>query len=370
MAPRKKVKTSPKPMIIMVASLVLVFGGLFGWMGLRGYFMGKFMAGFQPPPVTIQTTHAKTTQFQSHIDVVGTLSAVRGVEIKNEVPGVIKAINFSSGQIVKQGSLLVTLDSRIEQADLKNYQAQLKLAKISYDRIKKLYVQKSIAQSALDTQLAKLQETQALVERTQAIIAQKNIKAPFTGKLGIKHIDLGSFIPAGTQLVSLQTLDPLYVEFNLPEQDFPKLMPHQSIEIVPENGSHQLYSGEITAVDAKVDKDTRSIQVQGTLPNIHHGLLPGMSAMVKVIDPKKHSVITLPQTAIDYSLYGDSVFIVKEEEDKNTHEKVLKAYRQFVKVGEREHDIVNIIEGVHKGDQVVTAGQLKLHNGSTVKVKS
>lgn len=357
-----------KPMKKMLLVVIIVFGLIFGWYVAKKLIFNYYVSHYEAPPVTISASIASTKDWQSYLISVGTLTAVNGVDISAEVGGIVKEIYFESGQSVKKGDTLVLLDTSVEQALLKDNDAQLKLAQLNFDRNKTLIVKHAVSQSQLDTLVAQLQEAQAGVEQTQAKILQKTIKAPFDGKIGIRMINLGEYLSPGTNIVSLQSLNPLYVRFNLPEQYLPELYLQQPVEVSINIGGGQSIMGTVTAINSKVDQTTRNILAQATIPNDNFQLYPGMYASVKVLLKAHKNVVVLPQTAISYSLHGDSVFIIKPEGKDKEGKPILKAYRQYVKVGERRENEASILDGVKNGDQIVTSGQLKLQNGTNVVI--
>jgi membrane fusion protein (multidrug efflux system) len=358
-----------KKMLIITA---IVFGLIFGIYGVKRLLFSYFISHYQPPAVTISASIATAETWQSYLNTVGTLTAVNGTDISSEASGIVTAIQFESGQEVKKGDVLVLLDTSVEQAQLKNDQAAVKLAQMNYERYKTLLKKNVLAQSEFDTAAAKLEESQASQEATQAKIQQKTVTAPFNGRIGIRLINIGQYLSAGTAMVTLQSLDPLYVQFNLPEQYLANLYIQQPIELAINNSSSnkKAISGAITAINSKVDQTTRNVLIQATIPNKDVQLYPGMFAQVKVLLRTNKNVITLPQTAISYSLHGDSVFII--EADKNDKEKdgtpVLHVKREYVKVGERRSGTVAVLDGIKAGDKVVTSGQLKLQNGTHVVI--
>lgn len=354
-----------RKMLIIVA---IVFGILFGWYGIKKVFFIWAMSHYSPPPVTISASLATTENWQSYLNSVGTLTAVNGVDISTEAPGIVKEIHFQSGQFVNQGDLLVLLSTSVEDADLKDKQAALKLAQINNARDKTLAKKNVVSQAALDTSEAQLEQAEANVEATNARIKQKTITAPFNGKIGIRQVNIGQYISAGTVMVTLQSLDPLYVQFNLPEQYLGELYLQQPVYIYINSSKTKAIQGVITAINAKVDQATRNILVQATIPNKEMQLYPGMFSLVKIWLRNQQNVITLPETAISYSLHGDSVFIIKADTKKKQKEPFLQAFRQYVEVGERRGDKVSIIKGLKAGDSVVTSGQLKLQNGTHVDI--
>jgi membrane fusion protein (multidrug efflux system) len=351
----------------MLKYVGIIFGIIFLWYGAKKILFSYLMSHYTPPAVTISASIATPKNWQSKLTSVGTLSAVNGVDISAETSGIVKEIRFQSGQFVKKGDILVVLDTSVEEAQLKDSQAQARLAKLNYDRNKGLVAKNAVSLTQLDTLLAQFDEASAGVDQILAKIKQKTITAPFDGKIGIRNIDLGQYVSAGTNMVTLQTLDPLYVKFNLPEQFLNELYLQQPVKISVNLGSGKSLMGAINAINSKVDQATRNILVQATLPNKDNQLYPGMFASVEVLLREQKNVITLPQTAIAYSLHGDSVFLIKKE-GKDKKKPLLKAYRQYVTVGERRADEVSILKGINAGDQVVTAGQLKLQNGSPVEI--
>ncbi|MFZ2315427.1 MAG: efflux RND transporter periplasmic adaptor subunit [Gammaproteobacteria bacterium] len=349
----------------MLKYVAIFFVIVFGWYGIKKAFFVAFMSQYTPPPVTISATYAKTQTWQSFINSVGTLHAVNGADLSTEVPGIIQDIHFVSGQQVKKGDVIISMRTNLEAASLKSYQAKLELAKMSYEREKTLFDKHVSSQSALDTRQAELLQAEAGVESAQAQIQQKTITAPFDGKLGIRQVDLGQYVPAGTNMISLQALSPLYVNFSLPEQYLADLYPGQKIEISANVKKDKVMAGTITAINSKVDQTTRNIQIQATIPNEKLSLYPGMYGLVKIWLKDKKDTIVVPQTAVSYSLSGDYVFLIKNE-SKNKNKPLLKAYRAYVKVGERRDNVVAISDGLKLGDQIVTSGQLKLQNGTHI----
>lgn len=352
----------------MLTIVAIVFGLIFGWYGVKKALFAWGFSHYVPPPVYISSSVAKATTWQSYLVSVGTLKAVNGVDVSAEVSGKVTDIRFKSGEYVNKGDVLILLDTSIEQAQLKNDTAKLKLKQINYDRDIILLKKNVVSQARVDSDLAELQETQADTEATQARINQKTITAPFSGYIGIRLVNLGEFVQAGTAMVTLQSLDPLYVQFNLPEQYSRDLYLQQPVDVTINLSGGQSIRGAVTAINSKVDQATRNILVEATIPNKNAVLLPGMFAMVNVWLRAQNNVIALPETAISYSLHGDSVFIIKQEGKDKHHQPILKAYRQYVSVGERRGNQASITKGIKAGDQVVTSGQLKLQNGTHVAI--
>ncbi len=360
-------QTTPQ-MKKMLKIVGIVFGIIFGIYFIKQALFGYFMSHYQPPPVTISATTVTKQKWQSYITSIGTVTAVNGVDLSAEVSGIVKEVRFTSGQFVNQGDTLVLLDTSVEQAQLKDSLAKLKLAQINYTRDSTLLKKSVGSQSSADTSFAQLKQAEAGVEEIQAHIRQKTIIAPFSGKIGIRQIDLGQYLQAGTAMVSLQSLDPLFIKFDLPEQYVPNLYLNQPIsaDVNLNSANTKDLQGTITAINSKVDQSTRNILIQATIPNKNLELYPGMFAFVKIWLREQNDVIILPQTSIAYSLHGDSVFLIKDKGKKGHPD--LYVTRQYVKVGERRGDSVVIESGLTAGDQVATSGQLKLQNDTHVVI--
>jgi len=350
----------------MLLIVFIVFGLIFGWKGLQKLLFIWFMSHYQPPPITVSATLANSTTWPSYLSSIGTLTAINGVDISTEAAGIVKEIHFTSGEFVHSGDILIILKTDTEEATLKNNLAQLKLAQINYERNQILSKRKVISPSVLDSSLAELQQAEAMVEESRAKIQQKMISAPFSGKIGIRKVNLGEYVAPGAAMVSLQQFDPLYVQFNLPEQYASQLYLQQPIEVIVNLKGSKPIQGRITAINSEVDINTRNLLIQATLPNPHGQLYPGMFANVNVALPLQKNVIVLPQSAISYSLHGDSVFILKSTGISKKGIMNWQANRIYVQVGEHRGNNVVILKGVKLGDPIVTSGQLKLENGAPV----
>jgi membrane fusion protein (multidrug efflux system) len=360
-----------KRMAFMILFLLVVFGGVFGWDAVRSYFMGQYFAHYQPPPVTISTVKAKKEQWDTTLVSVGTLVAVNGVTLSPQVAGIVTQINFKSGEVVKKGQLLIKLDDRTEQAELENSEAALVLAKLEFERNQNLLKQNATSRSAFDKAKATMQQDQAMVDKMEALIAQKNIVAPFDGRLGIREINLGQYLSAGTAMVTLQALDPIFINFYLPEQNLQKIFVGQIVRAEVDTAPGKLFEGTISAINSEVDIKTHNVLVQATFENKDEKLYPGLFANIHVIEPEKQNVVVLPNTAITYSLFGDSVYILEKPEkpEKNKEGKEIYTVKQvFVKTGEQTGDTITILSGVKAGQEVVASGQLKLSNDTRVIV--
>ncbi len=354
----------------MGIALLLVFGGIFTWNGIRAYFMKQYFAHAEPPAATVSTTKVQQATWQAKLTSVGSLSASDGIDIKPEVSGVITALPFHSGQTVAQGDLLVKMDDRLEQAQLLHDQATQKLAKINFERYQDLYKKHAEAKSKMDEAQAQLQQANAAVAKTQVLIAQKNIRAPFAGQVGIKLADAWQFIAAGTPIVTLQAIDPLSVKFYLPEQYLKLLAVGQKVAVKVTPFPEQEFIGEVTAINAKVDADTHNILVEAALSNKDKRLLPGLFAEVSLYLSEQKQVLLIPEAAIDFSLFGDSVYVIKQTGDDKEDKPVLTAERRFVIIGEKKEGMVIISKGLKLGEEVVTSGQLKLMDKAKVNINN
>lgn len=329
---------------------------------LKPEMIEKMMAQSAPPPVTVAAEAATAESWMPKIPAIGTFVAVQGIDVAPQVGGIVRSIRFESGQAVEAGALLVELDDFVEQADLKSNVALLKKSGLDLERQRELLARGSTPQTSYDSALSQRDTAAAAVERTRAVIAQKAIKAPFGGRLGIRQVNLGQYVSPGTPLVTLQSLDPVYVDFPVPEQHLDVLADGQAVEIRVDAFPDQTFVGTVTSIDAKVNQETRNVMVRAELANPDRRLLPGMFADVSVVAGAPGAVVTLPRTAVVYSLYGDSVYVVKRAGESVTAE------RRFVRTGETREDRVAIAEGVEAGEEVVTTGQIKLQPNAAIRV--
>lgn len=353
----------------MIIFLLVVFGGVFGWDMLRSYFMQQYFAHYQPPPASVSTVIAKKTTFNDSLKSVGTLVAVNGVSLSPQVAGIITQIHFKSGQMVQKGELLVKLDDSIEQAELKNSEAALKLAQLDFKRNQDLLKKNAASQSEFDKAQATLSQDQASVEKIKAMIAQKNIVAPFSGRIGVREVNLGQYVSAGTSMVTLQAMNPIFINFYLPEQDLPKLTLGQKVIAKVDTYPSKAFAGKISAINSEVNTSTHNVLVQATFQNSDQKLYPGLFANVSVIEKNQSQVVLVPSTAINFSLFGNSVFVV--EKNKVSTEKGQRIYpvkQVFVKTGQQNSQSTVVLSGVKAGESVVSSGQLKLHNGSKIVI--
>ena len=365
---------------VIAAILVALFLGGVGYFNLvfKPKMIGEFMAKMKPPAATVTAERAGTKEWIDRVQSIGTLIAIRGVDVSPEVAGIVKNYYFESGNDVEKGTKLVELDTSVEEADLVKNRAVLLEANADLKRQASLVKKEFVSQAVVDTTTSKRDAAAASVQRMEAVIAQKNITAPFAGRLGLRRVEKGQYVKAGDPLVWLQALDPIWIDFPVPEGDLGKLKIGAPIELGVNAYPGQVFKGVIEAFDARVAQDTRTLMVRGRLPNADHRLLPGMFANVAVLEGKPKELVTVPRTAVTYGLYGDSVWVVKEgppapEKTASVGEVEVPApqltvERRFVRVGPSQGDEVSILEGVKAGEQVVTSGQLKLHPDAAIKI--
>jgi membrane fusion protein (multidrug efflux system) len=327
------------------------------------------LAGFADQVQTVATAPAATSSWQPAMSAVGTLAPVNGANLSAEVSGIVDTLNFESGQSVKAGDVLLTLRANNDPAVLAQLQATAALDEVTYRRDQRQAAANAISQAQVDTDKATLVAAQAQVAAQQALMAEKIVKAPFAGTLGIRQVNLGQFLTAGTAIVSLQQINPLFVDFYLPQQALSSLSVGQPVSVSIDAYPDQVFAGQISAIATSVDAATRNVQVRATLPNDKLLLRPGMFATVSVPNGAPQTLVTLPQTAISYNPYGDTVYIVKPGKGADGKPDLV-ATQLFVTVGDTRGDQVAILKGISAGDQVVTAGQLKLRNGSPVVVNN
>lgn len=367
-----------KRLIIAAAIVVVFLAALSGFhFVLKPAMIKQFVAQNAPPPASVSTELAKTETWTPRVNSIGTMTAIQGVEVSSQVGGIVSGIQFDSGDRVQAGAELILLDDEVEQADLLNNRATLRSAMHEFTRQSNLQDRGFAAEAKLDEARASRDSAAAAVQKTRALIEQKTIKAPFAGKLGIKSVEIGQYVSAGQALVTLQKLDPIWVDFPIPENEVSKIEPGQSITIMVDAYPGVDFAGKVETLDARVDKDTRTLIVRGVLPNKEERLLPGMFANVAVMAGEPAEVVTVPRTAVTFSLYGDSIYVIKKgeaaakpKEDGTPTEPELTADRRFVKVGPSHGDRIAILEGIKAGEAVITTGQLKLRPGARVAINN
>jgi multidrug efflux system membrane fusion protein len=355
--------------IIVGLLLALLVGGLVGFDAFRSHMIAQFFANNKPPAATVTVAEAKSEVTPNLLTAVGDLAAVHQVNVTSDVSGRITDIMFTAGAKVKAGSPLLQLFDGPEQGDLASFKAQATVGQLVLDRAKQLAARQFGPQATVDTAQAAFDQASAGIAKTEAIISQKLVRAPFDGELGVRHVEVGQFLTAGTQIVSLTDLSALYANFTTTEKDSATLKVGQTVRIVVDAYPGKIFEGKITTIEPQINTDTRNIRIQATIDNPDHILKPGMFATTTVVLPDKPAVITVPETAVDYTLYGDSVYLIteKQAEDGSTS---LTAVRTFVRSGDRFSGRAVITSGLKPGDRVVAVGQLKLQSGSAVVIST
>ena len=355
-------------MVLAFVLLVVALGG-YWFMQLQAKIaMYKKMG---PPPSAVTSSVVKAQTWQPVLSVVGSMRAVNGVFVSTDLAGIVSEIAFDSGREVKKGDLLVRLDTQQEQAQLHSAQARRELARISLERQRDLIAKKAVAQSEYDAADSEFRQADAAVEEAQAMIARKTIIAPFDGLVGIRQVDLGQYLNVGAAIAPLQSLDPIYVEFSIPQENFTQVVPGKRIRVRADGIEGREFEGKITAIDSKVDEATRNVTIQATVQNPDRKLRPGMYVSVDVLLPEQTGVVAIPASSINYAPYGDSVFIVKDATTPGPDGKLGKeVIQQFVKLGSSRGDQVAVLSGVKPGDEVVTSGVFKLRSHAPVLINN
>ena len=358
-----------KRMFVMLAAVV-VFVTAIGLVKYKQIQTAVAQASsFQPPPEAVTTVVAKQEQWPATLAAIGTVAAVHGVTVSADLPGIVDSITFDSGRMVREGEILVQLDSRQERAQLAAAEAQRDLTRLNLDRMRGLRQEGIISQSDDDRAAAESKQAEARVGEIRATIERKIIRAPFGGLLGIRQVNRGQYLQGGSPVVPLQSLDPIYVNFALPQQAVSQLRTGGKVQISLQGVSNAEFTGRITAVDSVVDEATRNVQVQATLSNPEGKLRPGMFVEAQVVLGAQQPIVALPASAINYAPYGDSVFVVGPVEGAGGV-KYEGVRQQFVKLGGTRGDQVAVLSGVNPGESVVTSGVFKLRNGAAVKVNN
>jgi membrane fusion protein (multidrug efflux system) len=353
----------------LVLGVMAVLLTVLGFLKFKQFETAVHAAAFQPPPEAVTTIVVQREQWPATMSAIGSMEAVHGVTVSADLPGTVAKIDFDSGKAVQAGDVLIELDTRQERAQLAALEAQRDLARVNFDRSQKLAAQGVISRVDFDQATAQQKSTEANVAEVRATIERKTIRAPFTGILGIRKVNLGQYLSAGSAIVSLQSLNPIYVNVGVPQQVAGQVPVGRKLRITTENVAGKVFTGAVTAIDSIIDEGTRNVQVQATLSNPRGELRPGMFVQVELPLGTSRRVITLPASAISYAPYGDSVYVVTDLKDPkgNTYRGVRQ---EFVKVEGSRGDQVGIISGLNPGDEVVSSGVFKLRNGAAVQVNN
>jgi multidrug efflux system membrane fusion protein len=353
---------------IVALLIALVLGGIYGFNAWRAKAIATFFANNKPAPVQISAVVATSEPVPHFAAGIGSLAAVHQVTVTPEIGGRVTEIDFESGAKVKAGDKLVQINDAPDQGDLANYQAQARLADVTLQRAQILASRQYGPRTDVDTAQSQLDQAKAQIQKTQAIIAQKAIKAPFAGRLGVRQIDLGQYLNPGAPIVTLTDLTTLYVNFTLPTQLSPQLAIGQKVNVTADAFPGRVFVATITTIEPQISPSTRTIAVQATMPNPDEALRPGMFVNANVVLPEEAPEVVLPETAVEYTLYGDSVYVIERDGTDADGKPLMKAVRTAVKTGLRWDNKVAILSGLKAGDQVIAAGQIKVQDGSRVVV--
>jgi len=364
--------------VVAIAGLLLIVGVLavlkFSQISLL-MKKGEEAAKAGPPPEAVASAVAQSQSWERALSAVGTVTGVKSVDVSNDAAGRVRRILFDSGALVKKGQMLVELDTSVERAQLASAESRRDLAQVTARRSRALVADEVIAVAQLDNDEAQLQSAKADIAELQAVIERRMVRAPFSGRLGIRAVDVGEYLSPGTKVTTLEEIGAIFVDFTLPQQRLPSVREGMAVHIAIGNASEPLAKGVITAIDPKIDEATRSIQLRASVPNPHDELRPGMFVNVSVVAPAREQVVIVPATAIVHASYGDSLFVIENKKPgspgmaKTPQGKPVKiARQQFVRVGEARGDFVAILQGVTPAQEVVSAGAFKLRNGAPIVV--
>ena len=352
-----------KRMLMMLGAVLVAVAVLAGWKTIKVRAAIQEGKSFAPPPTAVTTASVKKNLWQPALSAVGSLKAVNGVTVSSDLAGIVSQIAFQSGTEVAKGDLLVKLDTQQEEAQLRSAEARRDWAKVSLERQRDLAKTGAVSQAEFDSAESAFRQESAAVDNARAVIARKNIVAPFAGRLGLRQVDIGQYLEVGAPIVQLESVDPIYVEFAIPQQNLDQISAGQKIRLKAPGLGNEEFPGEITAVDSRLDPTTRNIRVQGTVHNIENKLRPGMFVNAEVLLPERE-VISIPASAVAYAPYGDSVFVVKSQPAGKIVE------QRFIKLGTARGDQLAVVSGLAEGDEVVSSGAFKLRNGLPVQINN
>jgi membrane fusion protein (multidrug efflux system) len=357
-----------KRMLIMLVAVGLVLGGVFGFIAFKGKMMRQSLSGQAMPPQTVATAEAGYQDWQPRLKAVGTLKAVRGTEVSAEIAGIVADIHFKQGEEVSAGAPLVQLRADDDNAKLQSLKAVADLARITLNRDRLQLAAKAVSRQTVDGDAAALARAEADVAQQQALLGKKLIRAPFAGRLGLRRVDLGQYLEPGSVIATLQALDPIYLDFLLPQQELGTIGIGQPVAATIDGYPGESFAGEISVINPKVEEGSRNVAVRATLKNPSRKLLPGMFASLGIEVGQARRQLTLPRTAISFNPYGAIVYVVERQGEDAQGRPKLVARQSFVEVGESRGDQVAVTRGLMEGETVVTAGQIKLRNGSPLTV--
>ena len=356
------------PLVKVIIGLVVVFLLVAGIYASHIFTMVSMGSKMVPPPETVTTAEVRQVEWQPILSAIGSISPVQGAIVSAEIAGTVAEIKFESGAAVKKGDVLVRMDTSAEDAQLRAAQAEGELAKADLDRSRDLAARKVISKAELDAAETKFKQKVAAVDNIKSIIDKKNISAPFDGRAGIREVNPGQMVPVGQKIVSVQTLDPVFADFSMPQQRVSELKPGLDVKVVTDAFPEQDFPGKLTAVDSSVDPVSRNVFAQATLANPEHKLKAGMFAKVNVILPQKKPVLVIPATAIAYAPFGNSVYVIEKKKDEKSGKENVTIRQQFVRTGETRGDYVEVTNGLKRGENIVSTGLFRLRNGMVVTI--
>ena len=354
--------------LIIALLLALVLGGLYGFNRFREQAIATYFATNKPPPAQISAAQVKTETVPRFVTGIGSVTAIHQVTINPEVGGRVTKIFFEPGMTVNAGDPLVQLNDAPDRADLANFEAQAHWAETTLQRSSELAKRQFEARETVDQKQSQLDQAKAGIAKTEALIDQKLIRAPFSGQLGMRQVEVGQYLTPGARIVTLTDMSMLYVNFTLPSQMRSQISVGQRVNVTADAYPGRTFGADITTVEPQVSADTRTMTIQATMKNPDSALLPGMFVNAVVVLPPQPDVMTLPETAVEYTLYGDSVYVIREDGKDATGHPILKAVRTPVKTGERIGGKVEILHGIEPGERVIAAGQVKVQNGAQVAI--
>ena len=357
-----------KRMIIMLSIVGIILTGIFGFISFKGRMIKQFMSAQGEPLQTVSTTTAESLEWSPKLEAVGNIQAIQGINVSAEVAGIVDEIYFKQGDTVKAGTPLLQLSAYDDKAKLESLKAAVQLAQVTYQRDQAQYEVNAISKQTLDIDKANLDMANANAAQQQALLNKKLIRAPFTGQLGIRQVDVGQYLEAGAAICTLQSLDTVFADFYLPQQLLGSLKLGQPINLKSDTYPAQTFTGEITVINPKVELNTRNVRLRATLKNPQNKLLPGMYVTVNITTGTANSFITLPRAALTFNTFGSSVYRIEKNGIDEKGQPKLIAKQSIVITGDMRGDQVAILSGINAGDTIVTAGQIKLHNGSPVAV--
>jgi membrane fusion protein (multidrug efflux system) len=360
-----------KPLLILLIAVAVVMGGIYGWQQfVAKKFIGPMLKAMASAPQTVSTTVAAASSWQSRTQALGSLRAVRGADLAAQASGVVDTIHIESGTEVPAGTVLLTLKPNDDSAKLVQLQAQAELAAITFKRDQEQLAAQAISQATVDADASSLKSARAQVVAQEALIEEKTVRAPFAGQLGIRQVDQGQYLSAGTTVVTLQALDPIFIDFYVPQQALSFMKVGQTVSATVDTYPGVSFGGKIVSINSKVDTASRNVQARASFANADRRLIPGMYATVEVDNGDAKTQITLPQSAITYNPYGDTVYVVQKKGTDDKGNPKLTAQQRFVQLGDTRGDQVAVKSGVAAGEEIVTAGQVKLRNGSSIVINN